>query len=306
MLTTLNTDKPRVGLVLSAGGMRGVYAHTGFIQAIQAMNFKIDAIAGCSAGAIVGGIFAANNEIKQWSKSMETLQTRQFWRPKWFSFFKKLILNHGRGCTGLSSMDDIRELCRSHLKVNYFNECAVPFSALATNIITGKKRLFDKGNLLTAMLASAAMPLLYEPVSINGELYADGGLISLSPTDAICCRHQLDILIVHHVSGSVSAAGSYSSSDVQSSWTIMDIVERSLTTQAPWYLSDSALAIKHCPCGCDAIVIVVNPDLPELNWPLTKGGMEILDLANKLSQELLQPLKESIQYNKQALLDYIL
>ena len=89
--------------------------------------------------------------------------------------------------------------------MNTFDECLYPFYVLAINLATGRKAVFSEGELALRMTASAAMPILYDPVRIDDEYYRDGALIDFAPTDAICCRHRLDLVIVNHVSQHFSA-----------------------------------------------------------------------------------------------------
>jgi len=72
---------PRIGIVLSSGGVRGVYAHTGFIQAIQDMGIPVSASAGCSAGALVGGFIASGTSLAEWTETLSGITSRTFWTP---------------------------------------------------------------------------------------------------------------------------------------------------------------------------------------------------------------------------------
>lgn len=191
----------RIGVVLSSGGVRGVYAHTGFMQAVQNLGIQIDASAGCSAGALVGGFMASGFALKSWTKNLAGIDEHTFWTPdSALRFFWEMAAHKGRGYTGLSDTRAALQFTRDNLAVDTFQECIYPFHVLAINLDTGKKVVFSEGELAPRMTASAAMPILYDPVRIEGQYYCDGALIDFAPTDAICCRHQLDVVIVHHVS----------------------------------------------------------------------------------------------------------
>lgn len=293
-------QKTRIGIVLSSGGARGVYAHTGFVQALQEMNINISAVSGCSAGAIVGGVLASGKNMKSWASALLALKSRQFWRPSWFHLIWSLLVKRWAGYTGLSSMDAAMGFCASQLKVQTYEECAIPFSALAINIGTGEKTLFDSGELAPSMVASAAIPMIYQPVEINGQFYCDGALVDLAPTDAICCKHNLDILIIHHVAQTYEDASGLKEM-LKRPWTLLEILNRYIFRQQPWYYSDKHLTFRRCPCGCDAIVIIINPDLPELQWPMTNSGLQVLQAAQKQTVRYIEPWLESVKYNARSL-----
>jgi predicted acylesterase/phospholipase RssA len=111
-----------------------------------------------------------------------------------------MAVRRGRGYTGLSSVDATTDFCRHSLAVTTFGECRYPFYTVAVSLGQGRKVVFSAGELAPRMVASAAIPILYRPVKIDGEYYCDGALIELAPMDAICCKHQLDAVIIHHVS----------------------------------------------------------------------------------------------------------
>ena len=139
------------------------------------------------------------------------------------------------------------------------------------------------------------MPILYDPVRIEGQYYCDGALIDFAPTDAICCRHQLDVVIVHHVS---QQFGIHSNIDValQDSWAMLEIINRLIFREKPWYLSDKPLSLHRCPCGCGAVVIVIVPELSYMRWPDIKGGSVALHSAREQTEKLLQPYMDRIMH----------
>lgn len=73
------SDTPRIGLVLSSGGVRGVYAHTGFMQAIQGLEIPVCASVGSSAGALVGGFIASGTPREHWAATLAGITSRNFW-----------------------------------------------------------------------------------------------------------------------------------------------------------------------------------------------------------------------------------
>lgn len=290
----MSQKKPRIGVVLSSGGARGVYAHTGFLQALEDMGITVVAGAGCSAGAVVGGIVASGTDLAAWSATLARLDSRRFWTPDpWPVFLWQLAVRRGRGYTGLSGTEAAIEFCRSQLAVQTFEQCRYPFHTLAVSLGRGGKAMFSSGALAPRMVASAAMPLLYRPVEIDGDWYCDGALVDLAPMDAICCRHNLDALIIHHAAVRYTGADELARLRLRP-WTFMEILGRLLFWRRPWYLSDERLTFHRCPCRCGAAVIVIEPKLPELDWPMTGGGPPVQATARDQTQTLLRPYLEAL------------
>jgi len=291
----------RMGVVLSSGGGRGVYAHTGFLLALQELGIEADAIAGCSAGALVGAVAASGADLGRWAEVIANVHTRDYWKPDpWPQFLWELVVNKGRGYTGLSSVEAAIDFCRRSFNVQTFEECSVPFYALAMNLTRGKKVMFERGELAPRVMASAAMPVLYRPVEIDGELYTDGAVIELSPTEAICCKHRLDVLIVHHAA--VHREGAEGAAWVAAQpWAMVEILNLLLYRQRPWYLSDDPLTFHQCPGGCGAYIVVLAPVLPELVWPLHDGGAEVQSVARLQARKLLEPYAQILKENPSAL-----
>jgi len=130
---------PKIGVVLSSGGGRGVFAHTGFLQALEQMGIKISAITGCSAGALVGGIYASGTDIEQWSNTLADVHTSAYWAPdSWPRFLWNMLVKKGRGYTGLSNCDAPIEFIRRNLQAQNFADCRIPYYSLAMNLVGGR------------------------------------------------------------------------------------------------------------------------------------------------------------------------
>ncbi len=295
-------DSSRVGVVLSSGGGRGVYAHTGFLLALERLGISPCASAGCSAGAVVGGVAASGTGLDRWAQAIVRVSERDFWTPDSLPrFFWQMAVHRGRGYTGLSSADAAIAFCRRHLAVRTFEQCRYPFHAVAMSLGLVRKVVFSAGELGPRIMASAAIPVLYRPVEIDGDYYCDGALVDLAPMDAICCSHRLDALIIHHVSPRYDQPGGFEKI-LRRRWALAEISTRLLFRQRPWYLSGERLALRRCPCGCGAVIVVLEPDLPELLWPLTDGGPKVLQAALSQTLALLQPHADALLTDPRALL----
>lgn len=286
--------KMKIGAVLSSGGGRGVYAHTGFLIALENMGIEIAAVAGCSAGALVGGIYASGTDLQQWAETIAKVKSNQFWTPdSWVRFFWQMIAHKGRGYTGLSDNKAAINFIRNNLAVQTFEECRIPFYSLATNLTQGEKTLFSTGDLAPRIMASAAMPVLYRPVEIDGALFCDGATIELSSTEAICCRYHLDALIVHHTAANREGPAGLKNA-LEQPWSLAEILNLLLYRNRPWYLSEQPFVFHHCRCGCGVPVLVVEPKLPDLSWPLSKGGVDVQMEAQLQTETILEPYIDAL------------
>ena len=187
---------------------------------------------------------------------------------------------------GLSDTKAATEFISRFLVAKTFEECIYPFYAVAINIGNGEKVIFNSKDLTPRVMASAAMPVFYEPVKIEGEYYCDGAIVDFAPADAICCKHNLDLVLIHHL-----AVRNYTVEQLRNSfkrpWTIVGILYRLIYRIKPWYETGNAISQHSCPCGCSAAIVVVEPRLPELMWPITKGGANIMDSAERQALDSL-------------------
>ncbi len=291
---------PRMGVILSSGGGRGVYAHTGFLMALETLKLPVTALAGCSAGALVGGIVASGTPLPDWIAALSKVQRKEFWKPTSLpGLLWRMLRDKGRGITGISDTKRAIAFCRKNLRAKTFEGCQFPFYALAINLDSGEKIIFSEGELAPRIMASAAIPIVYQPVKIEGEYFCDGAVVDFAPTDAICCLHNLDVVIVHHVSQRFDKNKSIDHV-LTEPWTLLKITDRLLYRNRPWYLSDEGassqrISSQRCPCGCGAIIIVIEPELPELTWPMTQGGTQVLQEAQQQTIDLLAPFQTALQ-----------
>lgn len=290
--------QPRIGYVLSSGGIRGVFAHTGFLQALEKLEIPIVAGAGCSAGAIVGGIAASGADLEKWTRSLGEVKRKQFWTPdSLWRFLWKMTVKRGIGYSGLSGTEAAQAFCEQHLAAKSFEDCRYPFYSVAISLASSKKQIFNSGELAPRLVASAAMPLLYRPVQIGEDYFCDGAMIDLAPTDAVCCKQSLDVLIVHHVSRRSISGAREMQQAMTEPWTMVKILDRILYHHRPWYLSEQSLSFRRCPCGCGAVIVVLEPELSPLEWPITEGGSAVIEDAEEQTMEFLQPYIENLLSN---------
>ncbi|MFV2002180.1 MAG: patatin-like phospholipase family protein [Paracoccaceae bacterium] len=273
--------------MLSSGGEQGVYAHTGFLMALQKMGVNVAAVSGCSAGALVGGIYASGTDLNDWAAALGTIRNRDFWQPDpLWRIMWNFGVRRGRGYAGISDTRAGEDYIRRHLKAQTFEDCRIPFYALATNITRSRSTLFSAGDLAPRIMASAAIPLFYRPISIDGELYSDGAVIQMTSTEAICCKHNLDVLVIQYTAIRQQGPRGLDAA-MRSKWTIVEVIQRLLHRSRPWYLADPPGKVLMCPGGCGTPIIVVEPELPQIEGKLSQDGPRVQQAAMQQALETL-------------------
>ena len=169
----------KTGLILSGGGYRGI-AHIGVIKAMEEAGLTPDSIAGTSAGAVVGALYASGLSTDEMLEFFKGLQI--------FS-----IGNYAFGKPGWLDPDNFYESFREFLPVDDFNSLKIPLKVTATNILNGKLEVFQEGPLVRPLLASAAFPGIFAPVEIGEGYYVDGGVLNNFPADLL--REEAGFLI---------------------------------------------------------------------------------------------------------------
>ena len=198
-------EAPRgsIGLVLAGGGARGI-AHAGVITALEELRIPVDAIAGTSMGALVGGLYASGMSAPQLKEVIFTMD--------WESAFKdtvprgelpmrrksgdydypsqvQLSFKDGGVALPLGIVEGqqvrliIKELMKETAYITDFDDLPTPFRAVATDIETGDAYVFSSGDIVTAMRASMSLPGLLAPVEHDGLLLIDGGMANNIPVD---------------------------------------------------------------------------------------------------------------------------
>lgn len=168
--------KKRIALVLGSGGARG-YAHIGVIEELERRGYDIACIAGCSMGAVVGGIYAAGKlpQYKAWIESLDYLDV-----------LRLVDVSFRLGAIrGEKVFGQIREIVG---EVN-IEDLRIPYTAVATDLTNQQEIWFQEGNLHSAMRASAAIPSLFTPVVQGNRTLVDGGLLNPLPIVPVVSSH---------------------------------------------------------------------------------------------------------------------
>jgi NTE family protein len=169
MTSFADNNRPRIGLALSGGAARGI-AHVGVLRALEENQIPIDAIAGASAGALIGGSYAAGLSLDQ----LEVMARGFRWRRTARLSFSRL---------GFQTNARMETFLRQHLPVTRFEDLKIRFAALAMDLQKGTAVVFrDEGDLPFAIRASTCIPAVYTPVQDSqGRWLVDGGLVASLP-----------------------------------------------------------------------------------------------------------------------------
>lgn len=183
-----NDNRKDVALVLSSGGARGL-AHIGAIEAIEAAGFHVSSIAGCSMGALVGGIYAAGklHEFREWMKG---ITRRKMLELTDFS----LSISH------IVKGDRIIEAIMEFVPDMAIEDLPIPYCAVATDWASGSEVVLSSGSLFEAIRASISLPTFYKPVCRDGMILIDGGVVNPFPLNRVA-RKEGDLLVGVDVSG---------------------------------------------------------------------------------------------------------
>ena len=189
----------RVALALGSGGARG-YAHIGVINELRDRGYDIVGIAGSSMGALVGGLQAAGklDEFTEWAKSLTQRAVLRLLDPK-------------IAAAGVLRADKILDAVRDILGEVTIEDLPIPYTAVSTDLISGKSVWLQRGPVDAAIRASIAIPGVITPHVLDGRLLADGGILDPLPMAPIAAVNA-DFTIAVSLSGS-EAGGRYEPTD---------------------------------------------------------------------------------------------
>jgi len=197
--------RPRVGLVLSGGGARGI-AHVGVLRVLEQLQVPVDCIAGTSMGAVVGGLYASGMSADEIETLVRTLDWRSSFADRSLrqdldyrrkqeerQFLVRLPIGFDREGfklpRGLIQGQKLTQVLRQYTlpvaTVEDFDRLPVRFRAVATDIETGEGVVLDHGDLTEAMRASMSAPGVFAPVESGQRLLVDGGLANNLPVDVV-------------------------------------------------------------------------------------------------------------------------
>ena len=258
-----------VALALSSGGARGL-AHIGAIEELESNGYHITSIAGCSMGALIGGVYATGKleEFREW---MKTIDRKKMLELTDFSFSINHLVKGKRIIEAI--MDFVPDIA--------IEELPIPYCAVATDLKAGREVVIDKGSLFEAIRASISLPSFYEPIQRDDMILIDGGVINPIPLNRVK-RNARDILVGVDVSGH----------DYKSQWDEMHRLSE-------WQKNDNSLKAK--------ILDKLIPDNIEFNYytVLSRTSSLMIRQNSILMAKLMKPeMLIDIQMNRYGTFDF--
>ncbi|MGB5361145.1 MAG: patatin-like phospholipase family protein, partial [Eudoraea sp.] len=213
--------KPKVVVVLSGGGAKGI-AHIPFIQTLDSLGIVPDLVIGTSMGSVVGGLYAmgysgdsiariamsANwDHLFSGNISLSDVSVEE--KSEFKRYLAELDLRKGKPKLNSALINDqnLREflsiLTYPAYRINDFDNLAIPYRAIATDIVNGREVIIDGGSLLVAMRASMSIPSIFKPMPYENTLLVDGGILNNFPVD-VAKDMGADIIIGSDVGGGMA------------------------------------------------------------------------------------------------------
>ena len=284
-------EDPKVGLVLSGGGAKGL-AHIGVLKVLEEAGVRVDYIGGTSMGAIVGALYAAGYSANQLDSIFQATNFNillQDELPRGAKTFYEKRDSEKYALTlpfdnfnisfpsALSRGQNVYNLMSKltfHLEDQQdFNELPIPFFAVATNVETGEEVVLDSGHLPQVISASSAIPSLFNPVLIDGKLLTDGGVVNNYPVEELR-RRGAELIIGVDVQDSLMERKDLKSvfdilNQISSFGTIDDMREKILLTD-----------------------IYIDPDIKPFSVMSFEKGEQIMDAGETAARSKIEELKQ--------------
>ncbi len=184
-IVPMKAQRPVLGLVLGAGGARG-FAHVGVIKALEAAGLNADVVVGTSSGALVASFYASGMNAQTLETMALALEDNEIFD---FTLFGPSRVEGAR----------LQHFVNNALSGRAIEALVKPFAAVATERDSGRMAVFNRGNTGIAVRASASVPTLFWPVTINGRSYVDGGVASRVPA-ALAREMGADVVIAVDIS----------------------------------------------------------------------------------------------------------
>ena len=263
LLATLSiAERPKVGLVLGGGGARGA-AHIGVLRELERMRIPVDAIAGTSMGALVGGLYATGMSAAELEELVESIdwvsELADSPHRKDMNFRRKeddeqypinfeLGLADGELKVPMGIVHGHRlelllhELTIGVANIGDFDRLPIPFRAMASDIESGEPYVVDSGDLAMAMRASMSVPGVLAPVTIDGHVLVDGGVVANLPID-VMRDMDVDVIIAVDVEFPLYAAEELDSA-IKVSEQVLTMLIRKETRRQIGAMTDTDILIR--------------------------------------------------------------
>ena len=179
----------KIGLTLGSGGAKGL-SHIAFLKVMDEIQIRPAIISGTSIGALIGAFYAGGMDGRKIEALFDDMGIRKMGSMVDLSIFSN---------SGLLKGKKVEEFLTENLPVNRFSDLVIPLKIVATDFWRREEVVFESGDLVTAIRASIAIPIVLEPLIVKGKALTDGGTVNPLPYDLI--RDDCDILVAIDVSG---------------------------------------------------------------------------------------------------------
>ena len=293
-----NPFKPTVALVLGGGGARGL-AHLGVLKALEAEHVSIDLIVGCSAGAMVGTVYAFSKDLAEAEERFVTftsspqfnnnafrdLQTMTPMEANDEGFFKKMKRIYKMGmffATNLlkESYIDPRQFKKNVNSIvpdEQIENARIKLAIIATDLKNGEKVVLTMGSTRLAVQASSAIAGVFPPVLIDGRELVDGGFVSKVPVET-AVRLGADVVIAVDVSFDVQDSHDFSRRGTAISGRANAIMAETLKN-AEMKLAD----------------VVIHPDMATVHWADFANVKDIIPHGEKAAREVMGDIRKAMR-----------
>jgi NTE family protein len=293
-------SRPRLGLVLSSGGAKGL-AHIGVIQVLEEHGIQVDAVIGSSMGAYVAAVWAFGHDSAVMEKLAREMETP--W--SWLRLMDPSLMPR----CGLLRGEKMLQRLKASIGNAQFTDLARPLRVVATNLSTLERMVFSSGEVARAVQASSAIPGVCAPIRIGGELFFDGGVVDPLPVEA---AREMGVDVVLAVNVVATSAHLRSRSDFnreqsnrrQSGWNRAGkLLRRTLDTVGSRNLFDVlyrtmlGAQIRLAEHSARHADLVLRPLSPDGRWHEFHRPGKYIALGRRTAEEHLAEIKSLTQGN---------
>ena len=280
----------KVALVLSGGGVKG-YAHLGVLRVLERENIKIDYITGTSIGALVGTLYSIGYSVDEIEKFLDDINVSSFLETvtdntnlslekkeslkkysAYLSFDNELNFSFPKGLKGTGEEYLIlKKVLGKYEYMDSFDNFPIPLRIVATNLNTGETKAFSKGDVAKVLIASMAIPSIFEPMKIDGEIYVDG-LVSRNLPVEEAYEMGADIVIASDIGAPVVEKDDYN---------ILSVMSQANTIQASNITKVSR----------EKASILISPDIKDISAIASSKKEELMKLGKVAAEKEIDKIR---------------
>ena len=280
----------KVALVLSGGGVKG-YAHLGVLRILERENIKIDYITGTSIGALVGTLYSIGYSVDEIEKFLDDVNVSSFLETvtdntnlslekkeslkkysAYLSFDNELNFSFPKGLKGTGEEYLIlKKILGKYEYMDSFDNFPIPLRIVATNLNTGETKAFSKGDVAKVLIASMAIPSIFEPMKIDGEIYVDG-LVSRNLPVEEAYEMGADIVIASDIGAPVVEKDDYN---------ILSVMSQANTIQASNITKVSR----------EKASILISPDIKDISAIASSKKEELMKLGKLAAEKEIDKIR---------------